>query len=75
MTDPLEDDVREALHRKAKSVPDQATERLCSTDYNPRSASWQQVRAFLASLTRAVRRRPLEDRCAKDGQTAPSFTE
>jgi hypothetical protein len=58
MTDPLEDDVREALHRLAKSVPDQAIERLCSTDYNPRSASWQQaVRAFLASLTRSVRRR------------------
>jgi hypothetical protein len=59
MTDPLEDEVREALHRKAKSVPDQAIERLSSTDYNARSSSWRQaVRAFLASLTRAVRRRP-----------------
>jgi hypothetical protein len=57
MTEPLEDEVREALHRKGTSVPGKAIEGLCSTDYNPRSSSWQQaVRAFLASLTRAVRR-------------------
>jgi hypothetical protein len=58
MTDPLEDDVREALHRRAKSVPDEVIERLSSTDYNPRTPSWRHaVRAFLVSLTRVVRGR------------------
>ena len=58
MTDPLEDEVREALYRKAKSVPDQAIERLSSIDYNPRTASWRQaVRAILDNLTRAFRQR------------------
>lgn len=56
MTDPLEHEIREALHREAESVPVQAIERVCSTDYKPRTANWQQaVRASLATLTRAVR--------------------
>jgi hypothetical protein len=57
MTDPIEDDVREALHRKAQFVSDQAIERLSSTDYNLRTTSWQKtVRASLVNFARALRR-------------------
>jgi hypothetical protein len=63
MTDPLEHDVREALRRKAASVPNRATERLSSIDYNPRTASWQPTcGGAIASFTRTVRRlRPWAD--------------
>jgi hypothetical protein len=56
MADPLENDVREALRNKARSVPDQALERVSSIDYNPRTAGWQQaVRVAIANLMGGVR--------------------
>ena len=55
MTGPLENDVINALRRKANSVPDAAIERLSSIDYNPRTASWQRaVRVAMANFMGGV---------------------
>jgi hypothetical protein len=57
MTDPLENDVREALRHKACFVPDQSIERVSSIDYDPRAARWPQtVRAAIANFIDGVRR-------------------
>ena len=57
MTDPLENDVRDALRHNARFVPDQAIERLSSIDYHPRAASWPRtLRIAIVNSIDRVRR-------------------
>jgi hypothetical protein len=57
MTDPLENDVRDALRHNAHFVPDQAIDRVSSIDYHPRAASWAKiVRVAIVNSIEGVRR-------------------
>ena len=63
MTDPFEDDVREALRLKATQIPEQAVEHLRSTDYEPRTGHrWHLVRFVTRGLAAWFRRLRLPGR-------------